>query len=211
MVAPNLDGPGYTKETIRVEYDWEPPHSSVCLIYGHSIDDCPKASKRVVAIIEAPKNLYRSKVNKPTEEVRPKPVHEVNVLTTGNSSKKTSKTNASTLGNGTHSFCNSFKDLNVDNTVTKEVDSENKDFMYGVQEEGQSSTPLVEKFNMFDQELLEGNCVLVDFEGKLLKKFEHSGDHVSEDEFQPVDNEMASFMASKLSRVGYGTNSLLKQ
>nr|GFB26670.1 hypothetical protein [Tanacetum cinerariifolium] len=56
---------------------------------------------------------------------------------------------------------------------------------------------------MFDHQLLEGNCVLVDFKGKPLKKFEHSGDHVSEDEFEPIDNEMASFMASKLW-VGYG-------
>ncbi|GKB13446.1 hypothetical protein Tco_0847369, partial [Tanacetum coccineum] len=28
MAVPNLEGPGYTKETIRVEYEWEPPRCS---------------------------------------------------------------------------------------------------------------------------------------------------------------------------------------
>ncbi|GJW45261.1 hypothetical protein Tco_0074060 [Tanacetum coccineum] len=38
---------------------------------------------------------------------------------------------------------------------------------------------------------------------------DYSSDHDSEDEVEPVDNEMTCFMASK--RVYYGTNSLLKQ
>ncbi|GJZ65610.1 hypothetical protein Tco_0622306, partial [Tanacetum coccineum] len=45
--------------------------------------------------------------------------------------------------------------------------------------------------------------------GKPLENVENSGDHESEDEVKPVDNEMTSFLASK--RVEYGTNSLLKQ
>ncbi|GJZ54880.1 hypothetical protein Tco_0610073, partial [Tanacetum coccineum] len=42
-------GSGYTKETIRVEYEWVPPRASTCLIYDHSLVDCPKAApKRAV-------------------------------------------------------------------------------------------------------------------------------------------------------------------
>nr|GEX20262.1 hypothetical protein [Tanacetum cinerariifolium] len=48
MVVPNIKGTGYTKETIRVEYEWKPPRCSTCLIFGHSLDDCPKALKRVM-------------------------------------------------------------------------------------------------------------------------------------------------------------------
>ncbi|GJS45968.1 hypothetical protein Tco_0596089 [Tanacetum coccineum] len=48
MVAPNFDGHGYTKETICVEYKWEPPRCSTCLVFGHSVDDCPKAPKQAV-------------------------------------------------------------------------------------------------------------------------------------------------------------------
>nr|GEV83582.1 zinc knuckle CX2CX4HX4C [Tanacetum cinerariifolium] len=44
-----LEGNGYTKETIRIEYEWEPPRCSTCLIFGYSPIDCPEASpKRVV-------------------------------------------------------------------------------------------------------------------------------------------------------------------
>ncbi|GKD25128.1 hypothetical protein Tco_1231342, partial [Tanacetum coccineum] len=67
------------------------------------------------------------------------------------------------------------------------VDSGGNTFMSGVQEEGKSSTPLVEKINMFEQQKID-----------------------SEDEVEYVDNEMASFLASKPSAVGYGTNNLLE-
>nr|GEU48809.1 hypothetical protein [Tanacetum cinerariifolium] len=49
MDVPNLEGNGYTKETIRTEYVWVPLSCGTCLIYGHSLDDCPNAApKRVV-------------------------------------------------------------------------------------------------------------------------------------------------------------------
>ncbi|GJT93129.1 RNA-directed DNA polymerase, eukaryota [Tanacetum coccineum] len=50
---------------------------------------------------------------------------------------------------------------------------------------------------------------LVDDEGKPLEKVDYLCDHDSEDEVESLDNEMASFLASK--RVSYGTNSLLEQ
>ncbi|GKE75781.1 hypothetical protein Tco_1537822, partial [Tanacetum coccineum] len=97
---------------------------------------------------------------------------------------------------------NSFEALNVENSVSEEVETSNKASTSSVQEEGQSSTPLVEKMNMFEKQLLEGNCVLVDNDGKHLKKVDYSGDHDSEDEIEPVSNEMASYVASKPLRVG---------
>ncbi|GKB30979.1 zinc knuckle CX2CX4HX4C containing protein [Tanacetum coccineum] len=45
MAIPNLKGNGYTKETIRIKYEWEPPRCSPCLIFGHSHADCPKSLK----------------------------------------------------------------------------------------------------------------------------------------------------------------------
>ncbi|GKB02342.1 hypothetical protein Tco_0830431 [Tanacetum coccineum] len=103
MAVPNLEGTGYMKETIRVEYEWKPPRCSTGLIFGHLLDDCPKAPKRVV--------------------------------------------------------------------------------------------------NMMDK----------DDDGKHLKKVDYSGDQDSEDEIKSVDNEMASYLASKPSGVGYDTKSLLEQ
>ncbi|GKD91220.1 hypothetical protein Tco_1366727, partial [Tanacetum coccineum] len=53
MDVPNLEGTRYTNETIRIEYEWKPFRCSTCLIYDHSLVDCPKAApKRVVNIID---------------------------------------------------------------------------------------------------------------------------------------------------------------
>nr|GEV33994.1 hypothetical protein [Tanacetum cinerariifolium] len=56
-----------------------------------------------------------------------------------------------------------------------------------------------EKINMFEQQLLVGKCVLLDDEGRHLEKFDYTGIHDSEHEVEHVDNERASFMASKPS------------
>ncbi|GJU38138.1 hypothetical protein Tco_1186492 [Tanacetum coccineum] len=39
---PSLTVEGFTKETIRVEYEWRPPRCDTCKIFGHTIDGCPK-------------------------------------------------------------------------------------------------------------------------------------------------------------------------
>ncbi|GKB01852.1 hypothetical protein Tco_0829896 [Tanacetum coccineum] len=108
--------------------------------------------------------------------------------------------------------CNPFEALNFDNLAIKEVDLGNKASTSGVQKEGQSSTPLVEKIKKFEQLMLEGKCVLVDDDdGNPLEMVDYSGDHDREDKVAPLDNEMASFLASQLLGVVYGTNSLLEQ
>ncbi|GJX09366.1 zinc knuckle CX2CX4HX4C containing protein, partial [Tanacetum coccineum] len=40
--VPSLTGDDFTKETIRVEYEWRPPRCDVCKIFGHLHDHCPK-------------------------------------------------------------------------------------------------------------------------------------------------------------------------
>ncbi|GJW43621.1 hypothetical protein Tco_0072420 [Tanacetum coccineum] len=123
----------------------------------------------------------------------------------------TSNMTAATSRNGTFLISNSFEALNFDNLVSEDVDSGNKASLSDVQKEGKSSTPLVEKINKFKQQMLDGKCVLVDDEGNPLEMVDYFGDHDSEDEVLLVDNKMASFMASKPSGVGYGTNSFLEQ
>ncbi|GKB45582.1 hypothetical protein Tco_0896335 [Tanacetum coccineum] len=43
---PSLTGDDFTKETIRVEYEWRPPRCDECKIFGHVHDHC---SKKVVS------------------------------------------------------------------------------------------------------------------------------------------------------------------
>ncbi|GJY80087.1 hypothetical protein Tco_0492838 [Tanacetum coccineum] len=48
MAIPNEEGDGYTKEVIRVEYEWKPPHCGDSKIFGHDLLQCPKHVKETV-------------------------------------------------------------------------------------------------------------------------------------------------------------------
>jgi len=40
-----LQGGGYTKETVHVEYEWKPPRCCTCNVFGHQGVQCPKYVK----------------------------------------------------------------------------------------------------------------------------------------------------------------------
>ena len=45
------------KETIHIEYEWEPPRCSTCLLYGHFLDEYLKATnKHVVNVVRKDKD-----------------------------------------------------------------------------------------------------------------------------------------------------------
>ncbi|GKE52312.1 hypothetical protein Tco_1487468, partial [Tanacetum coccineum] len=159
MVVPNHEGPRYSKETIRVEYEVDKGK-------GGSF----RADNKGFVEVKKKKSGGNNEGNNGKK----------NVSTSSNSSKMANMTDASTSGNGTVSLSNSFEVLNVDDPANVEVESSNKASTSNVQEEGQSATPLVEKINI-------------------------------EDEDEPVDNDMANFVASKPSGVGYGTKSSMEQ
>nr|GEY75761.1 hypothetical protein [Tanacetum cinerariifolium] len=48
MSVPNIGEPRYLEGTICVDYEWELPCCSMCLIFSHSVVDFPKAPKRKV-------------------------------------------------------------------------------------------------------------------------------------------------------------------
>ncbi|GKB40364.1 RNA-directed DNA polymerase, eukaryota, partial [Tanacetum coccineum] len=178
--------------------------------FGLTLLEPPIFFTRKVSVKQKP--IYRPK---PTGEVSPKtdpPANMKKVSIRGNSSIKTLQTNVSTSSNGTFSLSNTFEVLNADNSVAEDVDSGDRIVMSSVQEERQSSTPFVEKINLVEQQLLERKCVLLDHEGKPVKRIDYTSDHDSDDEVESVDNDMARFLASNPSGVvGYGTNSLLEQ
>ncbi|GKF80738.1 hypothetical protein Tco_0239340, partial [Tanacetum coccineum] len=72
-----------------------------------------------------------------------------------------------------------------------------------------STTPIVEKFDKTEKLIIDEKITLVDDEGKPLENIYYLGNHDSEDQVKPDDNEMSSFLTS--NKVGYGTSSLLKQ
>ena len=42
LAIPMLEGDGYIKDTITIEYEWQPPRCETCKTFGHSDEDCPK-------------------------------------------------------------------------------------------------------------------------------------------------------------------------
>ncbi|GJX08835.1 reverse transcriptase domain-containing protein [Tanacetum coccineum] len=42
MAIENEEGDEYTREVIRVEYEWKPPHCVECKCFGHDPNSCPK-------------------------------------------------------------------------------------------------------------------------------------------------------------------------
>ncbi|GKC07554.1 hypothetical protein Tco_0999164 [Tanacetum coccineum] len=107
------------------------------------------------------------------------------------------------------SISNSFETLNVDDPIIEEVATGSKVTTTGTQEDGQCSIPLVEMINVLEKHILEGKLVLVDDDEKPLEKVDYLDNSDSDDEVEPVENETASFLASK--GVGYGPKSLWKQ
>ncbi|XP_035839381.1 uncharacterized protein LOC118486758 [Helianthus annuus] len=46
MAIPELDGEGFTKETMYVEYEWNPHRCASCCVFGHTSETCPKLPVR---------------------------------------------------------------------------------------------------------------------------------------------------------------------
>ncbi|GJX71051.1 reverse transcriptase domain-containing protein [Tanacetum coccineum] len=67
----------------------------------------------------------------------------------------------------------------------------------GTKEEGQSVIHIVDKINVLEKQILECKLVLVDDDGKPLEKVDYPGDLGNDDEVEPVDNEMTTFLALK--------------
>ncbi|GJW96294.1 putative ribonuclease H-like domain-containing protein [Tanacetum coccineum] len=177
MVVPNLERTRYTKETIRVEYEWEPPRCSTCSIFGHSFDNCPKALKRVVNKMDKGKGGSSGSDDEGFIEVKKKKSSD------NNRGKKTS--NRSRVKPKTHYRPKAKQSTEgASQKTTSSVGKKN----VSTSEEGQRSTSLLEKINIFEKQLLEGKCGLVDNDGKLLEKIDYSGDHGSEDEVEFIDN-----------------------
>ncbi|GJW87988.1 RNA-directed DNA polymerase, eukaryota [Tanacetum coccineum] len=209
LIALKIDIPmmldSYTKSMCLES--WGGSSYARTLIEIDVFDDRPKAPKRGVNMVEKGKDesseanhegfievkKKKSGANGGTKNfkpvsMKPKPQYrpKVNQAIVDASPKK-----GSFAGNGIFSLSNSFEALNVDDPVTVEVESGNKASTSDVQEEGNSSTPLVEKIHRFEQQLLDGKCVLVDEDGKSVEKVDCSGDQCSEDEVEPDDNKIA--------------------
>ncbi|GKA21334.1 hypothetical protein Tco_0701323 [Tanacetum coccineum] len=63
MGIPLLEGSGFSKETVRVEYEWKPPRCEQCKIFGHVYDQCPK-SATTIPTVDTTNDGFQTVVNK---------------------------------------------------------------------------------------------------------------------------------------------------
>nr|GEW22221.1 hypothetical protein [Tanacetum cinerariifolium] len=180
MSAPNIKGTGYTEETIppkRVVNRMDKgndglsgdENASFIEVTKKKSDGNNSGNKNFKLVLVKPKTQYRPKTRQMIEGASPKTTISVG------------KKNVSTPGNGIFTLSNLFEALIVYNPVIKEIETINKASTSDVQEEGKSSTPIVEKINIFEKHLLEGKCVLIDYEGKPLEKVDYLGDQGTKD------------------------------
>ncbi|GJX35711.1 putative reverse transcriptase domain-containing protein [Tanacetum coccineum] len=85
----------------------------------------------------------------------------------------------------------------------------------GVASSSISTTPITERIDKFERQLIEGKLLLVDDDGKPLPKFVSTVNADTNSEVEEVFDEHATFMASiglkRGSDSGYGANSLWEQ
>ncbi|GJR73883.1 hypothetical protein Tco_0086248 [Tanacetum coccineum] len=184
------------------------------------LDECPKSigsdvEKKLKNASQAPRSvMVGSKVEfKPIKQVYGPLSKKNNVDTNGNkkkdveSRKEVSNSNPFDVLNSVENDVDLGTNEVTSNLASKEANSSGSLF-WNMGASSTSTTPIVDKIDKFEKLIIDGKVTLVDDEGKPLKKVDYPGDHDSEDEVAPVDNEMASFLASE--RVSFGTNSLLE-
>ncbi|GJX04382.1 zinc knuckle CX2CX4HX4C containing protein, partial [Tanacetum coccineum] len=64
MGIPLLEGLGFSKETVRVEYEWKPSRCDLCKIFGHVYDTCPKNVNVTDPSVEKHDDGFQTVVNK---------------------------------------------------------------------------------------------------------------------------------------------------
>ncbi|GJY55815.1 hypothetical protein Tco_0454930 [Tanacetum coccineum] len=164
-----------------------------------------RGTKNFKPVSVKPKTQYRPKAKQSTKGTSNSPKTTPFVGTNKASTSGYNKDSPSYRGSF-FSLSNSFEALNIDNLITGEVATGSKATTTVTQEEGQSSTPIVEKINVLEKHILEGKLVLVNDDGKLLEKVDYPVSSDSDDEVESVENEIANFLASE--GVGYGLKSL---
>ncbi|GJZ37568.1 hypothetical protein Tco_0583759 [Tanacetum coccineum] len=81
----------------------------------------------------------------------------------------------------------------------------------GTKKEGQSVIHIVDKINVLEKQILECKLVLVDDDRKPLEKVDYPGDLGNDDEVEPVDNEMTTFLELKWTGICYARVSIIRR
>ncbi|GKD28415.1 zinc knuckle CX2CX4HX4C containing protein [Tanacetum coccineum] len=88
--VPKLEETGYTKETIRIEYEWKHPRCDNCSIFWHLTDTCPNGTDD--PSLKHPRSksqlVYRSKAKSSTDTNRASTSKDTTTNVTTNSTSR---------------------------------------------------------------------------------------------------------------------------
>nr|GEW59701.1 hypothetical protein [Tanacetum cinerariifolium] len=79
VAIPHSSGKGHSFATVEVEYEWQPPRCTKCLIFDHVTDQCPKNPKVKVVANEKDDGFIevKRKKNKAKHNVKPRQIDGV--------------------------------------------------------------------------------------------------------------------------------------
>ncbi|GJZ60355.1 hypothetical protein Tco_0616171 [Tanacetum coccineum] len=197
-VMPKLVGEGFYMCTIRFEYEWKPPPKcSSCKVFGHFLDKCPKnIISDVVKNLKNPRQAAKG-VQVGTK-VDFKPIKQVyRAISNRNDANSSGKKEASCVrweGANSGVFSSDHEFFNVASS---------------------STTPIVERIDKIERQIINGKLTLVDDDGKPLPKVVSIANVDSDSEVKDVVDDHVVFKAStslkRGANSGYGTNSLFEQ
>ncbi|GJZ25194.1 hypothetical protein Tco_0562653 [Tanacetum coccineum] len=168
---------------------------SSCKVFGHVLDECPN---KIVS--DVGKNLKTLRQAARGVKVGPKKQAEL-------SSQNVSNSNP-------FDALNSVEDDDDLGTNVRNLKSAGNGSLK-VARGSSSNTPIIEKIDKLERQILDGKLMLVDDDGKPLYKVVSKGNVDSDSEVEVVFDKTANLMASTSlkggSENGYGTNSLLEQ
>ncbi|XP_022024397.1 uncharacterized protein LOC110924709 [Helianthus annuus] len=150
LAVPDLEGEGFIKESLSVEYEWNPLRCAHCCVFGHSDDHCPfqskihskgqnasKNGKKPVVDDEGYTGVYGKKaakksgfpINKPKPKFEYRPVAAKKTQDTGGSSALKFQTsnpfdifNDPSIGEGGETSKSGEARVNVDDEDDEEVE-----------------------------------------------------------------------------------------
>ncbi|GKB46102.1 ribonuclease H-like domain-containing protein [Tanacetum coccineum] len=141
MAIPLDDGTGHTREVIKVEYEWKPPHCNDCKIFGHTNDKCPNR-----VILENPSDV--SIKNASTPSIINDGFTKIKRKENNSNNKKGADADATTTGPSTS---NSFDVLNnIDEGAVSE-ESSSRDIQEDDPETGPNTSQINEDLKLDDE------------------------------------------------------------
>ncbi|GJY44862.1 hypothetical protein Tco_0433075 [Tanacetum coccineum] len=228
MCMQSWDMSSYARAMVEHRSDEE---CSSCKVFGHILDECHKnivsdVGKNLKNPRQAAKGVQvGSKVAfKPIKQVYRHVSNRNNASTSGKkkqavvSSREVSNSNSFDVNNSVENDDHLGTNRGHSKSAGKEPNSgvfPSDHIFFNVESSSTSTTPIVERINKIERQIIDEKLTLVNDNGKPLHKVVSMANVDSDSEVEDVVDKHAFFMAStglkRGANSGYGTNNLLEQ